>query len=149
WGPRRVRRRGGGQSPVVTRTRIAILGGGVGAMTAAFHLTSVPGWRERYDITVYQMGWRLGGKGASGRNRERADRIEEHGFHLFFGFYDNAFAMIQRMYGELGRPAGAPLARWDQAFEPHSYFVLEEDVDGRRVPWQFEFPPVDGVPGQG
>jgi uncharacterized protein with NAD-binding domain and iron-sulfur cluster len=133
----------------VTRTRIAILGGGVGAMTTAFHLTSVPGWRERYDITVYQMGWRLGGKGASGRNRERADRIEEHGFHLFFGFYDNAFAMIQRMYGELGRPAGAPLARWDQAFEPHSYFVLEEDVDGRRVPWQFEFPPVDGVPGQG
>jgi len=55
----------------------------------------------RFEVTVYQMGWRLGGKGASGRNRERADRIEEHGFHLFFGFYDNAFAMIQRMYGEL------------------------------------------------
>lgn len=133
----------------MTRTRIAILGGGVGAMTAAFHLTSAPDWRERYDITVYQLGWRLGGKGASGRNHERADRIEEHGFHLLFGFYDNAFALIQRLYGELARPADAPLARWDQAFQPHRYFVLEEDVGGRPVPWQFEFPDIDGVPGQG
>src|SRR4051812_20306678 len=95
------------------------------------------------------MGWRLGGKGASGRNRERADRIEEHGFHLFFGFYDNAFALMRRLYGELARPADAPLARWDQAFEPHRYFVLEEEVGGRTVPWQFEFPDIAGEPGQG
>ncbi len=133
----------------MTRTRIAILGGGVGAMTAAFHLTSTPDWRARYDVTVYQLGWRLGGKGASGRNRGCADRIEEHGFHLLFGFYDNAFALLSRLYGELGRPADAPMARWDQAFQPQRYFVLEEDVDGRRVPWQFEFPDIDGVPGQG
>jgi uncharacterized protein with NAD-binding domain and iron-sulfur cluster len=133
----------------VTRTRLAILGGGAGAMTAAFHLTSAPDWRERYDVTVYQLGWRLGGKGASGRNRERADRIEEHGLHLFFGFYDNTFALMQRLYGELGRAADAPLARWDQAWQPHSYFVLEEDVGGRLVPWQFEFPVFASVPGQG
>jgi uncharacterized protein with NAD-binding domain and iron-sulfur cluster len=133
----------------VTRTRIAILGGGLGAMTAAFHLTSAPDWRDRYDVTVYQLGWRLGGKAASGRNRARADRIEEHGLHLFFGFYDNAFALMQRLYGELARPADAPLARWDQAWQPHSYFVLEDEVAGRQVPWQFEFPPTDGVPGQG
>src|SRR5262249_29789301 len=91
----------------------------------------------------------LGGKGASGRNRERADRIEEHGLHLFFGFYDNTFALMQRLYGELARPVDAPLARWDQAWQPHSYFVLEEDVGGQLVPWQFEFPVNDGVPGQG
>src|SRR5689334_4978494 len=131
------------------RKQIAILGGGMGAMTAAFYLTSVPGWRERYDVTVYQMGWRLGGKGASGRNRASGDRIEEHGLHLFFGFYDNTFATMQRLYRELGRPPGAPLARWDQAWQPHSYFVLEEDLGDRIEHWPFEFPSNDGVPGQG
>lgn len=133
----------------MTRTRIAILGGGVGAMTAAYHLTSAPDWRDRYEVTVYQLGWRLGGKGASGRNRERADRIEEHGLHLFLGFYDNAFALMQRLYGEMGRAPDAPLARWDQAWQPHSYFVLEEDLGDRALPWEFRFPAVPGVPGQG
>ena len=133
----------------MTRTKIAVLGGGVGAMTTAFHLTSVSGWRERYDVTVYQIGWRLGGKGASGRNQAHADRIEEHGLHLFLGFYDNAFALMQRLYSELGRAPDAPLARWDQVWRPHSHFVLEEDVGDRVEPWQFEFPVNDGVPGQG
>ncbi len=48
------------------RKRIAILGGGVGAITAAFELTSQNDWQTRYEITLYQMGHRLGGKGASG-----------------------------------------------------------------------------------
>ena len=52
----------------IRKERIAILGGGVGAMSAAFELTSTPGWQERYEITVYQMGWRLGGS-ASGRDQ--------------------------------------------------------------------------------
>ncbi len=52
--------------------RIAILGGGVGAMTAAFWLSSGDNWQDRYQIDVYQMGWRLGGKGASGRNPDIA-----------------------------------------------------------------------------
>ncbi len=56
----------------MARRKIAILGGGAGAMTAAFYLTCAPDWRERYDITVYQLGWRFGGKGASGRNRAAA-----------------------------------------------------------------------------
>ncbi|HVR29912.1 MAG TPA: NAD(P)-binding protein [Thermoanaerobaculia bacterium] len=50
------------------RRKVAILGGGVGAMTAAFELPHPHNPRAReYDVTVYQMGWRLGGKGASGR----------------------------------------------------------------------------------
>ena len=53
-----------------TPQKIAILGGGVGAVVTAFELTSQPDWQKRYDITLYQMGWRLGGKGASGRNAE-------------------------------------------------------------------------------
>jgi len=45
-----------------TKQRIAILGGGIAALTTAFQLTSAPDAAEKYDITMYQMGWRLGGK---------------------------------------------------------------------------------------
>ena len=77
--------------PLTERTKVAVLGGGVGGMTAAFELTATPELRERFEVTVYQLGWRSGGKGASGRNAAIADRIEEHGLHVWFGFYDNAF----------------------------------------------------------
>ena len=72
-------------------TRVAILGGGAGGVTAAFELTATPDLREQYEVTVYQRGWRLGGKGASGRNQERGQRIEEHGLHMWMGFYEQAF----------------------------------------------------------
>ena len=91
------------QSGVVTRTRVAVLGGGVGALTTAFELTSTPELRARYDVTLYQLGWRLGGKGASGRNREIANRIEEHGLHIWMGLYENAFKVMRETYRELGR----------------------------------------------
>lgn len=119
------------------------------AMTTALELTSQPDWRERYEITLYQYGHRLGGKGASGRNRSRCDRIEEHGLHLFYGFYDNAFAALRRVYEELGRPAGAPLATLEDAFRPHSLVVFEEQ---RRGGWQHQpllFPRNDQRPGSG
>ncbi|MBL9101607.1 MAG: NAD(P)-binding protein [Myxococcales bacterium] len=119
------------------------------ALTTAFELSSEPGWRDRYDITVYQMGHRLGGKGASGRNRERFDRIEEHGLHLFYGFYDNAFGVMRRCYEELGRPADAPLATVEDAFKPHSLVVFEEERQGK---WQHQpllFPRNAEVPGSG
>ena len=75
-------------SPIATETstslrkRIVILGGGLGAMAAAYELTNQPGWYERYEITIYQLGWRLGGKGASGHNADKYQRIEEHRLHI-------------------------------------------------------------------
>jgi uncharacterized protein with NAD-binding domain and iron-sulfur cluster len=132
------------------RRKIAILGGGVGAMTAAYELTEVPGWQDKYDITVYQMGWRLGGKGASGRNRARHQRIEEHGLHLWFGYYDNAFNLMQRCYKALNRPHGAPLATWDQAFRPHGEVVIGERHDGHWSTWSIPLPEdLGGPPGDG
>ena len=59
------------------KRKIAVLGGGAGSMGALWALTSLPNAADRFDITVYQMGWRLGGKGASGRNPTREQRIEE------------------------------------------------------------------------
>lgn len=133
----------------MTKQKVAILGGGVGAMTSAFYLTDQPGWQDRFDITVYQLGWRLGGKGASGRNRELGDRIEEHGFHIFFGYYENAFATMKQLYTELGRNPDAPLATWDAAWKPWSYFVLFQELDKQMVPWVFDFPRNCDTPGDG
>lgn len=130
--------------------KIAVLGGGVASMTSVFELTSIPDWQEKYDITLYQYGWRLGGKCASGRNPDIAQRIEEHGLHLWFGFYDNSFDFIQRVYAANNRPQGAPLATWQEALKPCNFAVLEENPDNKGVVWEdwpFQFPANDLVPG--
>lgn len=129
--------------------KIAVLGGGAGALAAAFHLSAQPGWRERYEITVYQQGWRLGGKGASGRNARLGQRIEEHGLHIWFGHYANAFAMMRAAYAELGRKADAPLATWDAAFRPQDYIALAERDAGGWHPWNLVLPRRPGEPGAG
>src|SRR5215469_7460460 len=96
--------------------RVAVIGGGCASLTAAFELTR-PEQRGRYEVTVYQAGWRLGGKGASGRGP--SGRIEEHGLHLWLGFYENAFRLMRACYAELGRdPKKDRLATWQDAFEP-------------------------------
>jgi uncharacterized protein with NAD-binding domain and iron-sulfur cluster len=99
---------------VTPRPRIAIIGGGVGSVTAAIQLSS-QGWRARFrSITLYQQGWRLGGKGASGRGPGL--RIEEHGLHIWFGFYENAFRMMDLCHQELDQLARKGQPRWPLAF---------------------------------
>lgn len=129
--------------------KIAILGGGVGALTTAWYLSDQPGWQNRHEITVYQLGWRLGGKGASGRNAQQGQRIEEHGLHIWFGFYANAFRMIKEAYASLGRPPGSPLATWRDAFKQQDYVALSEDVRGEWRNWSIVFPTLPGEPGEG
>lgn len=133
------------------KIKVAVLGGGVGSMVTAFYLTSTPALRARYDVTVYQMGWRVGGKGASGRNRAAADRIEEHGLHIWMGFYENAFRAMKAAYAEADRPASVPIRTVDEAFKKHSYIVLEERLNDSSpwFPWEFDFPTNDDEPGQG
>jgi uncharacterized protein with NAD-binding domain and iron-sulfur cluster len=132
--------------------KVAILGGGVGAMTAAYWLTnplSMGGPPEPMEVTVYQLGWRLGGKGASGRNLQIANRIEEHGLHIWLGFYANAFRMIRHVYDELQRPEGAPLRTWKDAFKPQNVITLMEPGPDNSwlPPWMFVTPPRPGEPG--
>ena len=129
------------------KTKVAVLGGGVGAMTAAFELTA-PHLEGRYDVTVYQPGWRLGGKCASGRGGPDK-RIEEHGLHVWFGFYANAFNMIQRCYDEWKPPEASPIKTWQQAFKQCNDIVLFESWRGRWHPWHLEFPNDSEVPGSG
>jgi uncharacterized protein with NAD-binding domain and iron-sulfur cluster len=94
------------------------------------------------------MGWRLGGKGASGRNPGVANRVEEHGFHFWWGFYDNAFSLIQRCYEELGRSMAEPLASWDEAFKPFDVSVAQYKFGGQWHAYPMVFPRNDLTPGQ-
>ena len=126
--------------------KIAVLGGGMSALTAVYELKQ-PDWQAHYDITVYQMGWRLGGKGASGRDPENGDRIEEHGLHLWFGCYHNAFNLLRSAYEENARPLGQPLSSLKEAFEPARFVVLNEEVNGEMLSWPLEFPFTSDEPG--
>jgi len=134
-------------TPASGRTRVAILGGGPAALAAAFELTATQELRNQYEVTVHQLGWRLGGKGASGRNAEYGQRIQEHGLHIWFGFYNNAFSMMRQCYEELGRPADAPLATLEEAFEPTYRGVQYEPYKGAWVPHDLVLPPLPGRPG--
>lgn len=149
-----------------SRTKVAIVGGGVGGLTTAFELTR-PEHEGRFDVTVYQLGWRLGGKGASGRNLDRANRIEEHGLHVWMGFYENAFRMLRETYAEIAaRRADArrPKARrrfpdapvppepffddWRDAFFPDPHIAVGSPApDGTWDAWTAWFPPTPGLPG--
>ncbi len=125
---------------------VAIVGGGCAAITTAFELTR-PEHRGRYQVSVYQLGWRLGGKGASGRGAHR--RIEEHGLHLWMGYYENAFRLLRECYAELGRErAACRFADWSDAFFPDSVVSLADPTP--EGPWSFWtacFPPTDELPG--
>ena len=135
--------------------KVAVLGGGTASLTVALALTD-PRRRRKYDVTVYQMGWRLGGKGASGRNADKGQRIEEHGIHVWFGFYENAFRIMRACYDELAAshtPHDPPraISRCDNdAFIPHDDFVLNENVaEEKWVKWVMHMPTNGLLPGDG
>lgn len=138
------------------RQKIAVIGSGVGAMTATYAITTIPGWEKLYDITVYQMGWRCGGKGASGRNMGKNARIEEHGLHIWAGFYENAFRLMRDCYQTMNekgiRDPKAPLGTVDTAFKGLSHFFIAEDIPGpdgapSLHPWRIDFETNSNVPG--
>jgi len=125
--------------------RVAVVGGGCASLAAAFELTR-PEHKGRYQVTVYQMGWRLGGKGASGRGV--AGRIEEHGLHLWMGFYENAFRLMRECYAE--RNLAYPNCRfqqWSDAFKPAPDVGVADRVPGGWDFWLAHFPPGNGEPG--
>ncbi|MFZ1687701.1 MAG: NAD(P)-binding protein [Flavobacteriales bacterium] len=129
-------------------SKVAILGGGVGSMSTAIAITNDPNWRQRFSsVTLYQMGWRLGGKGASGRGE--FGRIEEHGLHVWMGFYENAFRVIREIYTENGRPPGTPLATWTDAFKQHDFIMLMEQYRNSWRKWPLMLERNSDTPGSG
>jgi uncharacterized protein with NAD-binding domain and iron-sulfur cluster len=126
--------------------RVAVVGGGCASMAAVWEL-SRRDHAGRYQITVYQEGWRLGGKGASGRGAH--GRIEEHGLHVWLGFYDNAFRMMRECHSELETEGhGALFGDWRDAWTPENdvaLFSVAENGGFQR--WDAHMPPRLGLPG--
>ena len=135
------------------KTKIAILGGGVGSLAAAFDLTENDPNGDLYDITVYQVGWRLGGKGAVGWTCPTyptpgfaTEQVQlEHGLHVWAGFYDNAFDLVQRCYDALGDPA--PYRNFLDAFTPVDRCWVMDRGTGAWRRWELDAPSNRSTPG--
>lgn len=137
------------------KIKIAVLGGGMSAMSTIYELLKADNFGDKYEITVYQMGWRIGGKGASGRqhlpdDQQQGDgnqRITEHGLHAWFGWYTNAFNQFKDLYNHLNWPPTHPFATWRKAFTTEDHVVLMEKIGNQWKEWDLEVPSLPMVPG--
>ncbi|HTU63752.1 MAG TPA: NAD(P)-binding protein, partial [Polyangiales bacterium] len=82
---------------------MTILGAGPAGLATAWELSrkNVEHGGGLYDITVYDMSWRPGGKCASGRTDTADRRIVQNGTHYVFGVYRNMFQMLGEAYAIL------------------------------------------------
>jgi uncharacterized protein with NAD-binding domain and iron-sulfur cluster len=122
--------------------RVLVLGGGIAGLTAAHRLA------PHAEVTVVQRGWRLGGKAAS--HRTTNGRIEEHGLHVWLGYYDNAFRLMREVYADLDRPRtdpDCPVQTWRDAFIPSDEVVVFDRHMGEWAPWAAQFRRNAQVPG--
>jgi uncharacterized protein with NAD-binding domain and iron-sulfur cluster len=133
----------------LAKRQIAIVGGGMAALAAAFELTRTQTLRDRFAVTIYQMGWRLGGKAASGRDAKRNYRIVEHGLHVWFGCYENAFRLLNDAYNEWDKPDGQTICGVDAAFVPQTETIIGagDASRGVKMRWpELGEPPWKGSP---
>jgi len=130
----------------MAKVRIAILGSGPAALATAYELTRRPDFEERFEIDIYAMGWRLGGKCASSRGEPRG-RNEEHGLHILGGFYHACFEQLHDVYREWQNVSQGTAIAYADAFFPHQTFtLLQRDLDRWR-PVRVKMPDRDGIPG--
>ncbi|GAA4416146.1 NAD(P)-binding protein [Nibrella viscosa] len=137
------------------KTKVAVLGGGMGAMSAVYELLKADQFAGNYDITIYQMGWRIGGKGASGREKvknsvnpsENNQRILEHGLHAWFGWYSNAFNQFKDCYTHLDWGPEHRFNTWDKAFTPEDDVVVMENIGNNWKGVPITVPAIPGEPG--
>src|SRR4029078_2028814 len=80
------------------KKRAVVLGAGPAGLSAAMALAE----SGEHEVHVYQMGWRAGGKCATGRDAGHF-RTRQNGSHYLFGCYHNAFALIRRAHEVLAQ----------------------------------------------
>ena len=119
-------------------------------LAAAWALSEPGSSSEIESVTIYQRGWRLGGKGASSRGAH--GRIEEHGLHVWLGYYDNAFRLMRQVYDELDRPVtapGCPISSWRDGFVRAGRVGVADEAYERWSAWVATFSPDADEPGVG
>jgi len=103
------------------RKRVAVLGGGIGGLTAAHELAL-----RGFDVDVYEASTVLGGKACSQSVRGtgvggRKDLPGEHGFRFFPSFYRHVIDTMDRIEVADGGTVGSRLLRSrDMAMAEHS-----------------------------
>ncbi len=124
---------------MIEKKKIAILGGGIGGLSAAEGLTATQELRDQYDVTVYQVGWRVGGKCSSGRTGEE-NRIDQNGTHYLFGCYDNTMEIVRRTYEELGEVGAKDFGPYDTSLLPRDFLALKQFFRGKWETWSWPLP---------
>jgi uncharacterized protein with NAD-binding domain and iron-sulfur cluster len=117
-------------------------------LTTAWAL-SRDGWqRELASITLLERSWHPGGKAGSVRGAH--GRIEEHGLHVWLGYYDNAFALMRDCYAELDRATtdpACPVRNWRDAFSPTARIGVANPSGDGWEHWIASFATNDHLPG--
>lgn len=135
------------------RQRIAILGAGPAGLAAAFALSETPEYRARFEVVIYQAGWRAGGKCASGRDVGTAGkpgtfRVEQNGAHYLFGCYDQSFALVRQCFSRLA--GDTSFGELSSEFLPVHHLVWVQETSGASWRRHHVFLPANlSRPGEG
>jgi uncharacterized protein with NAD-binding domain and iron-sulfur cluster len=128
------------------RTRVLVLGAGPAGLATAHALSRTPALRARYDVTVYQVGWRAGGMLTSGRKPPR-QTVDVNGTHFLFGCYDEAFSLLREAHDELRARGDTRSGTFEEEFLPRNTLVCQQFFAGRWERWALRFPPNHLRPG--
>ncbi len=128
-----------------SKVRVAILGAGPAGMTTAWELLCGPD-ADRYDITLYQLGWQAGGLCATGRIPPTY-RVEQNGTHFLFGLYNAAFDVLKGVYDELERLKIAGYGTFAEQLVPRYNLMLLQFFQGNWTVWPIRYPTNGAVPG--
>ncbi|MBN8609833.1 MAG: NAD(P)-binding protein [Deltaproteobacteria bacterium] len=124
--------------------RIAILGAGPAALTAAWNL-SEPGLA--HEITIYTQGWRAGGLCASGRVGEQ-QWINQNGTHYIFGCYDATVGLLSAAYQVLAQKGDTRFGTLDAQLVPRDLLVIRQLFHNAWTDWVLAMPRRAGKPGR-
>lgn len=118
--------------------RVAILGSGPAALSTAFQLTE-PEVAGKFDVTIYQMGWRSGGLCAGGRVLPEL-WVNQNGTHYLFGCYEEALYLLRRCCDELIAHGDLRFGSFADQLIARSTVVMKHHYKGDWHNWTIHFP---------
>ncbi|QSQ18841.1 FAD-dependent oxidoreductase [Pyxidicoccus parkwayensis] len=126
-------------SRTTRRTRVAVLGAGPAGLATAHALSRTPELRARFEVTVYQSGWRAGGKLTSGRKGSE-QTVSLNGTHFLFGCYDETLTLLREAYDDLLARGDSRCGTFEEALLPRDILVCMQQFQGRWTHWRLALP---------